>query len=254
MTRALFLLVLAVGVVGVAASANAAEKPDTLVTRTRSGAFAPGAAVSWAPHNNGVLFTLAAGRDPDAIAATLGERLARARVEIIGRQILVTGLPEKSLLAQLSELRLTGLGEDPLAALAGLGAGPSGADPEGGGSIRAGRAIDLPAQVIGDHDQGERVVAQVTAVERGQFPAVTLTLVVRSGAKAGPLRETLRRGATVAADVLFAGGPTGIDFAQASTQRNLAAYYLAKGDQVVVHAIASPDGRLTIDYVERRAR
>jgi len=236
------------------AAVPAFASPDTMVVK-KGDAFAPGAAASWKAEGDSVTFTLAAGVDAASVATTLGDRLATATVTVQGGAIKITGVPANALLEQLSTLSLSGEGADPLAALAGIGPGVAMDNPEGGGSIRASRpSATARPRIIKEHDPKERVVAEVVKVERGAFPEVTLTLKVRSNAKEGPLKKELRKGKTVHATVVMTGDAGGPDFAAAATQRNLAAYYLGRGDQVTVHAVPGEGGAVEIDFVERAVK
>lgn len=229
----------------------AAAGADTLVVKRGEG-FGAGLAVSWTTSGNTVTFQLAAGADPQAVVARLSESLAGAKVELAGTTVSISGIPEATLLEQLSALSITGEGADPLAALAGLGPGTAGMSaPEAGGSIRASKpTANARPRIIKDHDPQERVVAEVLEVLRGTFPHVEITLKLRSSAKSGPLKQNLRRGKIIKAPVVLSGNGT-VDFNQIPTQRNIGAYYLAKGDRVTIHAVSAEEGAVEIDFIER---
>jgi len=243
-----------IGAAAVLALPASAFAADTLVVKSAAGAFTPGAATSWKAEGNTVTFTLAAGVDANDVATVLTDRLAAAKVSVQDGNIVITGVPADALLEQLATVSLSGDGADPLAELAGIGPGVGMDTPEGGGSIRASKPTEtFRPRIIKDHDPKERVTAEVLHVERGPFPRVTLTLKLRSSAKDGPLAKVLRKGKKVTGTVVLDANDAGVDFAAAATQRNLAAYYLGKGDRVVVHAVV--DGKqIEIDYVERQTK
>lgn len=233
---------------------RAGEAASTLVI-AEGGSFKPGMAKSWSKSDDGLTLTLAEGVDGAATAATLRERLAQAKVSYESGKIVISGIPPDALLEQLSTLNLVGGEGDPLAALAGLGGEgvPTAATPEGGGSIRASRPTPLAGMPIPvQHDAAERCEAEVLAVTRGAFPQVTLKLKVRKSAKAGPLRAKLRAGKVLEVPVLLAGGGSAIDLAQALNQTNLGAYYLHKGDRVMLHALEAQKGSIAVDWIERK--
>jgi hypothetical protein len=234
----------------VAPPANA----ETLVTKGGDGTFGPGLAASWQASGNTVVFELTEGADAAAIAEFLGDRLASARVFEKDGRIMVDGLPEATLLEQLSALDISAEA-DPLADLAGLeGAMASMQGPEGGGSIRASRPSGDSAKprVIKEHDPTERFKAEVIAIKRGEFPLVTLKVRVRSSPKKGALRARLRRGTIVSGAVVMQSTAAGVDFNVTPSQRNLVAYYLAKGDEVMVHGLPHSSGDIEIDWIIRR--
>jgi hypothetical protein len=242
-----------VGAVLVAAAVAAAAEPDTLVIKGADGKYAAGAAQSWTSSGaTSVSFVLAEGVDANAVAKLLTERLATAKVKLIGGKLEVRGIPVEALLDQLSSLSLTGDGDDPLADLAGLGTVVAMDTPEGGGSIRASKpTTTFGPRVIKDHDPSERLTAQVVEVKRGAFPMVSLRLKLKSVPKAGPFAQQLKKGKVIDGDVVLQGDSGAVDFQAAASQRNLAAYYLVPGDQVTVHAAAAEGELFEIDFVER---
>ena len=232
----------------------AVAAPDTLVVKGKDGAIAAGAAKTWkATGVTTVVFQLAEGVDGAAVAKLLTERLASAKVASAGSQLTITGIPTAALLDQLVTLSLTG-NSDPLADLAGLGGAVASAEtPEGGGSIRASKptATTMALRTIKDHDPAERLEAEVLEIKQGAFPSVTLKLKVRRIAKAGPLKDTLSRGKIIEAPVAFTVGDTGVDLTLEVNKRNLASWYLAKGDRVTIHPAVAEADRIQIDWITR---
>ncbi|MEE8410650.1 MAG: hypothetical protein V3T05_13700 [Myxococcota bacterium] len=243
---------------------NAAAAADTLVVKSADGSYGPGAATSWktegATGTTTVTFELAGGVDGAEIAKLLSDRLASARIAFAGGALTVSGIPEVALLDQLSALSLSGE-SDPLAELGGLGGAVIAMDtPEGGGSIRASKPSGASAKprIIKEHDQKERLEAEVVSVKRGAFPLVTLKLKIRRNALAGPLKSKLRRGKVVEAQVVFATTATdiggGIDLRQPVNQANLVAWYLERGDRVNVHPIVGSGDTIEIDWIARKPK
>jgi hypothetical protein len=226
---------------------------DTLVVAGTDGSFKPGLAKSWTGSGDTVTFILAEGVDGKQTASLLKDRLAQAKVAFAEGKLTVTGIPMPALLDQLAHLSLSGEA-DPLAVLASLGGSvPSGEGPEAGGSIRASKPTAIGSLLATPALQaGERVDAEVVDVVRGAFPQVSLKLKVRHAATSGPLKGKLASGKVVEFPVLVAIKKGYVDFSQAATQRNLAAYYLRKGDRVAVHAVEAEGGRIALDWVERQ--
>lgn len=221
---------------------------DTLVVKAKNGKLGPGAATSWKAKGDTVRFELAKGVDGAKVAKLLQDRLFKAKVSFAKGVLTVSGIPATSLLDQLSTLSLSG-GGDPLADVAGLGnAVVAMQRPEGGGSIRAGKAAGVP-YTLQDSSPKARWLGRVLSVKRGAFPNVQLELRVLRPARAGTL--SLHHGQVVKAAVLYTTTTTGIDLNEAANQRNLAAYYLDAGDKITVHAVRTDSGRLGIDFVER---
>jgi hypothetical protein len=255
------------------AMGGVAHAADSLVIR-EGGAFKPGLAKSWSEGASGVAFLLADGVDPQKIAQTLSERLATVKVAVTEGKLVLSGLPLATLLDQLAGLSLAA-DADPLAELGAGGTAVASAAPEAGGSIRASRpsAFTFPGQdavtaptggapaaaagAAGPHEPTERMEAEVLEVRRGEFPSVVLKLRVRKAAGTGPLAKPLHRGSVFEGTPVFVGAPVPLDLGPDQNRRNLAAYYLAPGDRVVVHALvgatAEPLDRLSVDWIERAA-
>lgn len=226
---------------------------DTLVVKAADGSYGPGAAVSWKRVANAVHFRLSPDVDGVAVAGYLGERLASAKVAFAGDELTIEGIPEPSLLDQLSALSLTG-SSDLLAELGGLGGAVVTMDtPEGGGSIRASRPSGIAALpgAIGDHDPKERIEAQVLDVQRATFPLVVLKVRVLRSARTGGLRTKLREGKVLDLPVVYAATAEGLDLRVEKNRQNLVAYYLEKGDRIALHVVAGKDDVLEADWLAR---
>ena len=240
----------------------AAWAADTLVVSGGDGTYKPGVAKSWSTESDAVVFVLNDGVDGEKVAATLRERLAQAKITFAGGKLSVRGIPQPALLDQLSGLSLSG-DADPLAALAGLGGGVQGNEaPEGGGSIRASKPTPLPDAVAtaaaaaadagAEPGAAERMDGEVLEITRGAFPQVTIKIRVRKAVSAGPLKGKVTSGKIIAAPVVLSGPSGAVDFSQAQNQRNAGAYYLKKGDRVTLHAVEPAEGKLAVDWIERK--
>jgi len=233
-----------------AAAANAA---DTLVVMGSDGKLGSGVATSWEGSRTTVVFTLAEGADGVAWAQALSERLAGATAVFEGGKLEVTGIPRSTLLDQLSTLTITG-DADPLAELAGLGGDVAAMDgPEGGGSIRASKptAVAMGPRAIKSHNANERFEAEVVAVTQSEFPKVSLELKMRKGGRNSPLKKKLYYGKIIDAVVVYNVDGGVVDLGDEANRRNLAAWYLKKGDRIQIHPLAT-SVNYEIDWLTRK--
>jgi len=235
--------------------ARAGAGPDTLVVKAKDGTFAPGVATSWRMDKDIVVFTLAKDAKADDVAQTLRQRLANAEVGIVNGELRIHGIARDVLLSQLANLSLSATA-DPLDGLAGLsGTVVAMNAPEAGGSIRACRPTELPAAAMTPAEPGidERFDGEILEVSRGAFPTCSVKLKVLKPGSSGPLAKKFHRGDKVDATVMFAQQAGHVDFADAITQRNLAAFYATAGDRFSVHMLIE-DGKIVLDWVERATK
>jgi hypothetical protein len=243
----------------VAATARAGEPVvDTLVVSQADGAFAPGLAVKWELAADSLVLHLAAGVDPVSVARQLGSAMPGVPVKNAGGALVLSSADPKALLGSLAALHLK-TDWEALPDLTQLGetGSRSTATPEVGGSIRAKtsvptspwRRVDGPRRVA-LREARERAEGEIVSVERGAFPFVTLRVKIQRPPQAGALKNQLTRGAIVTAPVALSTTPSGVDFADAQTQRNLAAWFLVAGDHVSV-GVSTAGAGYEIDFLER---
>ena len=177
-----------------------------------------------------------------AVADFLKEKLTGAEVSVTGETIKVKGLGEKDALDKIAALEF-----DAIPALAMD-------SPEAGGSIRVGRAAELPAGAA-PNDDTERFKALVVGVTRGAFPVVTLKIKVVGAPKSVELQKKMKKITYITAPVALGQTKDGPDLANPLTQRNLIATSLRAGDNVLVHVTELKDkpapDNYVIDYIER---
>ncbi len=215
--------------------------------------YVAGVATSWHSGPQGVVLDIEPGEDMEAMATILRESLLAVQVRVEGQHIIVSGMSEESLLQKLVGLEVGDASDvaavDPLAALNNVQNVVALAGPEAGGSIRASKpSIIIPTP------RNELAQAEVVEIKRGIFPEVALVLRIRRAPQAGEHRTLLRRNKRIRGRVVFStqGDPAAIDFSNAETQRNLAAYYLSRGDKIYVHAHGEALDSLEFDYIQRR--
>ena len=226
---------------------------DSLVQK-EAGQYKPGVAKSWQAQGTTVTFVLVDGADGAKAAQAIGEHVTGVQASFQAGVLKVVGLPLEALLNQLASLSVTG--DDPLGELGALGgAVASAAGPEGGGSIRASRPADFAMAADSPRlDPREVFEAEVVAVKRGSFPQVVLRLRVRKAAESGPLAKPLHKGRVIEGSVIYVGNSAAVDLQIPDNQRNLAAFYLAAGDTVTLHARPGAPGqfdRVGLDWLER---
>lgn len=233
--------------------AHVASAGGTLVVRGEGGGFAPGVASRWWSEGQTVHFQVENAERASRVAARLKDHLSSAQVSARGAVVSVRGLPERALLASVSQLEIEDEVADPLAALAGAGTDPGAfRPPEGGGSIRATarRLVASPEMLVTPPGRAQ-FEAEVLAVDREKFPEAYLRLKVRRAALDAPLRASFPKNRVFFAEVLLAGKDGTVDFDAEETQRNLVAYYLRPGDRVIVHALEKDEG-VHIDWIRRK--
>jgi hypothetical protein len=230
-----------------------AANADPLVTAAGAGSYKPGVAKSWSAEGDKVTFVLTDGADAAAIATILKDKLPEAKVSVDAGKVIVAGMAMPALLEKVAVISVGDV--DPLAALAGLGGSVKSSEgPEAGGSIRASKPTPITALMgaSAEAEAAERFEADVVDVARGTFPQVALKLRVRRAIAAGALKGKVGAGKIIDVPVQL-GAPAGaVDFTQTSIQRNLAAYYLKKGDRVIVRVVEGTGGQVLVEWIERR--
>ncbi len=243
---------LAVVIASMSFVAAVAQAAETLVVAEGAGVYKPGLAQSWSVEGDKVTFVLAPDADGKQIASELLARLPGAKVDLAGKDLVVSGVAPAALLEQLA-LLLVGGGQDPLASLAALGGTAStGEQLEAGGSIRASKPTPVAALFAAEPDANDKYEAQVMEVSSRAYPEVALKLKIRRAATASAAAVKLAAGRVVECTVLLARSKRGeVDFTDETTRRNLGAYYLKKGDRVLVR-FAQDGERLVADWIARK--
>ena len=227
---------------------------ETMVSAREGGtSYQAGLANTWRSEGEKtVVFTLRDGVDGDSLAVILADNLPNVRIAYEKPYMTIIGLPEKELLARLATIDSKG---DALADLADMGGDMVAMQgPEAGGSIRASKPDNLISLVhqLGEHEPDQRFMAQVVGVERGTFPSVNLRLRITRLAKTGDMRKKLRVGRVIDAQVHYSSDDGKVNLNLPVNQRNLVAYYLEKGDRVLIHPVAADNGAFAVDWIMRQ--
>ncbi|MEE8409111.1 MAG: hypothetical protein V3T05_05870 [Myxococcota bacterium] len=139
--------------------------------------------------------------------------------------------------------------EDPLAALAELGDAVAEVGPEGGGSIRAKKEVDLDrSKRLKDKRNLE---ARVESVNKKRFPIVAVTIKVTKPAKDGAGKAVKKNDKMVVVPKLKVVDKN-IAMTDADTLLNAGAFYLKKGDKVGVRLGTNKGTYWEADYIERK--
>jgi hypothetical protein len=139
--------------------------------------------------------------------------------------------------------------DDPLGELAAMADFLSDNGPDAGGSIRAKQEANV--------DRSKRlkdprnITAKVEAVKRGVFPAVALKLKVSKSAKEGLGKDIAKNSVIVVVPDLKRVAAT-TDFADGATVLNAGAFYLNRGDKIVVRLGKKTGKYWTAEYIERK--
>ena len=138
---------------------------------------------------------------------------------------------------------------DPLAELAALGDAIAETGPEGGGSIRAKRDVD--PEVAKRMKDPKNFEGKVEMVKLGRFPAVAIKIKVTKPAKDGAGKSIKRNASLVVIPKLKVDSGK-VAMEDGSTLINAGAFYLKKGDKVLVRLGAEKGKVWEADYIERK--
>lgn len=139
---------------------------------------------------------------------------------------------------------------DPLQELAALGDSllEDNAD-EGGGSVRARQTRDRLAQMR--LKDSRNLEAKITSIRKGAFPTVALKVKVLRAAKEGA-GSKLSKNQTLVVFPRLKFASSEVDLTDDPTLRNAGAYYLHRGDKVMIR-LGYQRGRVwEADYIERK--
>lgn len=139
---------------------------------------------------------------------------------------------------------------DPLAELAALGDEIAETGPEGGGSIRAKKEADLGRT---KRLQDKRnIEAQVEEVNNARFPLVAIRLRVRKPAKEGAGKTAVERNAKIVVVPAMKFSGKQADLTDSQTLTNAGAFYLQRGDRVMVRLGEKKGEVWSAEYIERK--
>ena len=167
---------------------------------------------------------------------------------ILGLGLLLAGLACSGG-AVMAQTEVGVLEDDPLGELAAMADFLSDDGPDAGGSIRAKQEADV--------DRSKRlkdprnISAKVEGVKRGTFPTVALKLKVTKPAKQGVGKDVAKNSVIVVIpDLKVRAAKT--DFSDGATVLNTGAFYLNRGDKIVVRLGKKTGKYWTVEYIERK--
>lgn len=139
---------------------------------------------------------------------------------------------------------------DPLAELAALGDAVAETGPEGGGSIRAKKDADLTrTKRLKDK---RNVEGRVEAISSARFPLVAVTVKVRRPAADGAGKTAVKKNDTIVVVPKLAFDGKQPKMTDDGTRINAGAFYLQKGDKVMIRLGAKSKNVWEAEYIERK--
>jgi hypothetical protein len=204
----------------------------------------PGVITAWSSSGPKVELTVKDGTDAKAVAETIEANVEKVKAKVQGGKVVVIGKAEADLLKALSAVDFGG--SDDLAALAD--ASRSAEDADSGSSLRAKKTVDL-AKMFKD----QAVTAQGIVFDAGgtTFPhAEIIVNVIR--APTGDLGKTVRKGAKVKVKPVFKMKGKDIDWSDENTQLNCGAWFMQKGDKVLVKIGKNNNGVFDAEIITRQ--
>jgi hypothetical protein len=138
---------------------------------------------------------------------------------------------------------------DPLAELAALGDQMTAVAPEGGGSIRAKRDVDVSK--LDRLKDPENIEARVEELKMGRFPAVALRVRVVKPAQTG-IAKSVKTNDSLVIFPNYKVDAGKVDFKDEGTARNAGAFFLQNGDKVIVKLDKQLKQTWRASFIERK--
>lgn len=213
------------------------------LVKMEGGSAKPGVVTAWSSSGPKVELTIRAGADAKAVAEAIEGNVEKVKAKVQGGKVVVIGKPEADLLKALSEVDFGG---DDLGALAKASA--EGDDSDTGSSLRAKKTADLEKMF-----KDQAVTAQGTVVEAGgaKFPQAEVTVNILR-APTGDLGKDIRKGKKVKFRAALKMKGQDVDWSDANTQVNAGAWYLQKGDKVLVKVGKGANGVYDAEIISRQ--
>lgn len=237
--RALAWAPLAVAVALVSLSGRSSADP---LVKMEGGEPKPGVVTAWSGSGRKIELTVADGTDAAEVASTIEANLDRVKAKVKAGKVLVLGKTQDELLQALSEIDF-GEGDD----LGALAAATMDEGFDSGSSLRAKKTAELKKLL---KDRKTTAMGKVAAVKTGEFPKAMVMVRIFRG-PTGALGKEIRKGKTIAfiPNLKMKGGQ--VDLSDTKTQANIGAYYLEKGDRVVVKVGEEVKGGYRAEVITR---
>jgi hypothetical protein len=184
----------------------------------------PGVAQAWARVPGGLALTLADGYGADQVRAAIEATIPGAKITVADGKLVVGGVDEKKLLAQLEKVDVSTDEVDAMVqSLQGVGG-----DDASGSSIRATSTANFASVVDASTPP---LAAQVVRVKHGKYPFVAVTVRLDARPR-DPALAKLPTEITVVPRVELKAGV--IAPSDARSRVNIGAWYVKPGDKVSV--------------------
>jgi hypothetical protein len=204
----------------------------------------PNVVTAWTSSGTKVELTIKAGVDAKAVADSIEANVEKVKAKVQGGKVVVIGKAEADLLKALSAVDFGGEGD--VGALAN--AAMQGDEADSGSSLRAKKTADLEKMF-----KDQAITAQGTVADAGgaTFPQAELVVSV-TRAPSGELGKTVRKGAKIKFKPVLKMKGAAVDWADENTQINAGAWYLQKGDKVLVKIGKNNNGVYDAEIISRQ--
>lgn len=214
------------------------------LVKMEGGKATPNVVTAWSAAGTKVELTIKAGVDAKAVADSIEANVEKVKAKVQGGKVVVIGKAEADLLQALSAVDFGGEGD--VGALAN--AAMQGDESDSGSSLRAKKTANLEAMF-----KDQATTAQGTIAEAGgsTFPNAEVTVsIIR--APTGELGKTVRKGAKLKFKPVLKMKGKDVDWSDANTQVNAGAWYLQKGDKVLVKIGKNNGGVYDAEIISRQ--
>lgn len=205
----------------------------------------PQAAVitKWEAKGKKTMLTVRDDVDAKEIAELINEEIDRIKAKVKGGRIQVQGKSMSDLLQVLSEIEFGD--DDDFGALAEASMED---DLDSGSSLRAKKVADLKKLFS---DSKSVAIGKIVRVQKGVFPNTLVTVQILRG-PTGQLGQQIRKGAKINFEPVISKGNKSVSWKNESNQINAGAWFLKRGDKVVVRIGKPLKGGFKARLLERR--
>ncbi|MBI2373673.1 MAG: hypothetical protein HYV07_06705 [Deltaproteobacteria bacterium] len=227
----------------IAVSLTCAAHAENLV-KMEGGKAQPSIVTAWSGDGKKIELDVREGTEPQAVADSIRDAISKVKVSVKGSKVLVIGMSQDELLAELAKVELA---KDDFGAIAAA-TKVEGDDLGSGSSLRAKKSADLAAMF---KDQTTTAQGRVVKVAQGAFPDARVTVQILAG-PTGDLGKTIRKGSSIVFAPVMKLKDGKPDWANEDNQLNLGAYFLKEKDNVRVKIGKESKGAYEAVIIERQ--
>ena len=191
-----------------------------------------------------ITLTLRDGVDPKDVAAVINDEVPKVKAKVRAGKIQVKGKSKDELMQALEGVDY-GTGDD-LGEFAAADIGDESDDS--GSSLRAKKSADV-AKLLAD--AGTTALGTVASVKFHKFPRTTVTVRVLRGPK-GALGKKIRKGKKIKFRPAMKLSGKQIDWSDEKTQLNAGAWFLRKGDRVLIKVDKKSGDAFSATVIDRQ--